>query len=102
MKLQKPCFLLFSNGSCVNILDIRLAHLMIKNVAVTAVMTPDQALGDAGNHVDSTIYIFGPSPSSAEKSQTPQFPQGMAEAQAWQHLLDCTSQLHLCMQRDLS
>ena len=40
----------FFNGSCVNILDIRLqlAHLIIKDVA--DVVTPDQALGDEGHH----------------------------------------------------
>ena len=39
--LQKPYFLLFCNGSCVNILQIRLVHLMIKDVVVADVMAPD-------------------------------------------------------------
>jgi len=45
--LQKPCFLLSSNDSCVNILEIRLAHLKMKNVA--DVVLPDQAIADAGH-----------------------------------------------------
>jgi len=43
---QKPCFLLFLNGSCVNIPHIQLAQL--KDTAVADVRTPDQALAVAG------------------------------------------------------
>ena len=41
-----------SSVSCVNTLDTRLAHLMIKDVAVADVVMPDQVAADLGHPGD--------------------------------------------------
>jgi len=60
---QKPAFSSL-NGSCVNILNIRLAQAELEDMAVADAQTPYQALPDAGHR--ASIETLGIPPGSGE------------------------------------